>query len=133
MHATGVNNRHHLIIGADIPVVAVLERPGPAETVQTIIVEGAGVPVAARSRVVRERASVQGAARVGGANVVVVAGTGRADADPIQTRIVHGTGIVIGTDGPIRLTCAGYTAGRRRYRSHTIARDRVAGVDRAGI
>jgi len=107
VHAALGNNGNILIIRADIIVIAAPEHPGLADAVQTIIVIGAAVAITARQRVVDgERASIQRVAGVGGAGVIVVAGPGRADADSIQARVVHGAGIVITAGCPIRLARA---------------------------
>ena len=106
MHAALGNNGNILIIRADIIVIAAPEHPGLADAVQTIIVIGAAVAITARQRVVDgERASIQRVAGIGGADIVVVAGPGRADTDPIGTHVVLGTGIEISTGRPIRLSC----------------------------
>jgi hypothetical protein len=106
MYAALGNNGDIRVISANIPVIAAPEQPGLADAVQTIIVVGAAVLITARPRVVGEHASIQRVTGVGGADIVIVANPGRADADPIGTRVVHGTVIKISTGSPIRLSCA---------------------------
>ena len=129
MYAASSNNGDIRVICADISVIADPEHPGHADAVQTIIAISATIVIRARRRIVGEHASIQRVAGVGGADIVVVAGPGRADTDPIGTRVVHGTGIEITTGCPIRLPIA-----RTTYLyTHTIARCRIAGIGRACI
>jgi len=131
VYATTRKKRSARIGCADIPIIAVRGRPGFADTVQTHITHGAVVVITARQRVVRKDATCRRIAGVSGADIVVVAGPGGADANLIGTH-VHGTGIAISTGGAIRLSYARITTIRHRG-LYTIARGRITGIGGARI